>query len=236
MIQFNLLPDVKLEYVRAQRVKHTVISASLIAAGSAILIFLLLFATVHIVQKKSMNDLNSDISKYDGQLKATPDLDKILTIQSQLSALPALHAGKAAASRNFSFIQQLVPSTITLTDLTTDYTANTFTLTGESASLDNVNTLVDTLKYTTYADQTSSNQKAFTDVVLSQFTRSATTTTFTVTANFAPAIFDNASNVKLTIPSGVSSPSVVGQPTTFKEPTTTTTPASATTTTNGSKQ
>ena len=94
MIQFNLLPDVKLEYVKAQRTKSTVISASFIAAGSAFAIFLLLFLIVNVVQRKSTSDLNKDIKKYHSQLTSTPDLAKIVTIQSQLKALPGLHEAK----------------------------------------------------------------------------------------------------------------------------------------------
>lgn len=224
MIQFNLLPDVKLEFVRVQRTKHTVISASIIASASAFVIFLLLFLAVNVVQRKNLSDLNSDVGKYSSQLKATPDLDKVLTIQSQLGALSSLHASKPAAGRNFSFIQQLVPTTVTLTDLTADYTANTVTLNGVSPNLDNVNTLVDTLKFTKYSNADTNTVVAFSNVVMSSFTRSATTSTFTLTANFDPAIFNNASNVNLTIPAGVTTRSVVGQPTAiFTQPTTTNT-------------
>lgn len=212
MIQFNLLPDVKLEYVKAQRTKHTVISAAMIAAGSAFVIFLLLFLTVNVVQKKSMSDLNTDIKKYNTQLKNTPDLDKILTIQSQLSTLPSLHAGKAAAGRTFTFIQQLTPANVTLSDFTADYSANTLTITGQSNNLDKVNTLVDTLKFTKYADKNVSGQTAFSSVVLSQFTRAASGTTFTITLNYAPAIFDNAAEVTLSVPNTISTRSVVEQP------------------------
>ncbi len=232
MIQFNLLPDVKLEYVRAQRIKHTVISTAVIAAGSAFIVFLLLFLAVHVVQAKNLSDLNNDIKKYSTQLKNTPDLDKILTIQSQLGALPKLHADKAAASRTFTFIQQITPSTITLTDATTDYAAHTVNITGLSASLDNVNTLVDTMKFTTYANKDTSNKKAFTGVVMSEFTRVAKSATFTVTANYDPAIFDNSSDVILKVPNGVSTSSVVGQPTNLFQKTVT----PATTSTNGNKQ
>jgi hypothetical protein len=81
MIQFNLLPDVKLEFVRAQRVKHAVVSGAVIASGAAFLIFLLLFIAVHVVQTKMIHDQTADIKKYSEEIKNTPDLEKILTIQ-----------------------------------------------------------------------------------------------------------------------------------------------------------
>ncbi|HEX8226623.1 MAG TPA: hypothetical protein VF572_02020 [Candidatus Saccharimonadales bacterium] len=222
MIQFNMLPDVKLEYVKAQRIKHTVISAALMSAGSSFLIFLLLFLAVHVVQQKNIGDLNNDIKKYSTQLKNTPDLDKVLTIQNQLGALPALHADKAAASRTFLYIQQLTPPNVTLTEVTTDYASNTILLSGQSGSFDNVNRLVDTLKFTTYTDKEGANGKAFSGVVMSEFTRAANTTTFTVTANYEPTIFDNASKVSLKVPTTISTPSVTGQPVNlFQKPVTT---------------
>lgn len=214
MIQFNLLPDVKLEFVRTQRIKRTVISASVIATGSAFLIFLILFLAVNVAQKKHMSDQNKDIKKYSTELKNTPDLDKILTIQSQLKSLPSLHSQKVAASRTFRYIQQITPTNVTLSDFTADYVENTMSITGQASGLDRVNAFVDTLKYTKYTDGKLSGQPAFSQVVLSQFTRSASATTFTITTSYDPAIFDNASAyVNLTIPNGVTTPSVVEQPT-----------------------
>lgn len=43
MIQFNLLPDVKLEYIKANRAKHTVVVAASVTAAAALGIFILLF-------------------------------------------------------------------------------------------------------------------------------------------------------------------------------------------------
>lgn len=222
MIQFNLLPDVKLEYVRVQRIKHTVISASIIAAGSAFAIFLLLFVTVHVFQKKNMSDLSGDITKYSTQLKNTPDLDKILTIQNQLGALPELHSQKAAASRTFKYIQQITPAGIEFTDLTTDYAANTMTIQGQAPSLDKLNVFADTMKFTKYTDKNVASEKAFKDVVLSQFTRSTTGTTFTLTATYDPMLFNyDNTDVSLTIPNAITTPSVVNQPAAlFKKPVT----------------
>ncbi len=216
MIQFNLLPDVKLEYVRAQRTKHTVISAALIVTASTFLIFLMLFLTVNVIQKKTMRDMTRDVAKYSAQLKNTPDLNKILTIQNQLRALPDLHAKKPAASRTFKFIEQITPAEVALTNFVDDYAANTMTITGQAAGLDKVNTFVDTLKYTKFNAQNADTAKAFSGVVLTQFTRSSTGTTFVITTSYNPALFDNAStSVSLTVPNQVSTPSVVDQPTTL---------------------
>lgn len=213
MIQFNLLPDVKLEFVKAQRTKRTVITAAFVSAGSSFVIFILLFLIVHGVQAVTLHSLDSDIKKYDATINQTPDLAKVLTIQSQLGALPSLHQQKPAATRIFTFLQQLTPVDVTISNCSFDYTANTVSITGATTGLDRVNTFVDTLKFTTYSTGQDNGQRAFTDVVLSQFSKTSTDTTYTITATFDPALFDNASDIKLSIPDQVSTRSIVEQPT-----------------------
>src|SRR5215467_2991209 len=99
MIQFNLLPDVKIQYLKAQRQKHLVVFISTIAIIAAIALFAFLVTFVDVLQKKNLSDLNADIQTNSNQLKSTPDLSKILTVQNQLKALPGLHDQKAVATR-----------------------------------------------------------------------------------------------------------------------------------------
>lgn len=212
MIQFNLLPDVKLEYVKAQRTKQTVFTTALMAAGSAFAVFLLLFITVHVVQNKSIDDLDRDIKKYSNTLKSKPDIEKVLTIQSQLSVLSQLHDGKPATTRTFGFVQQITPIDVTISELVVDYEANTISISGQSKSLDRVNTLVDTLKFTTFDQADQKGDKAFSNVVLTEFTKNTTATTYKVNASFDPLIFDNSVKPKLVVPSRISTRSVVEQP------------------------
>ena len=91
MIQFNLLPDVKLEFIKTRRTKHMVslICTTVIVVSLVVLVGL--FSVVNILQHKRINDLNAHIAKDTTTLKAVPDLNKILTIQNQLSSLTNLH-------------------------------------------------------------------------------------------------------------------------------------------------
>ncbi len=98
MIQFNLLPDVKLEYIKARRTNRLVIGTSLIVSSAALVIFILLFMTVNVFQKKNITDLTADIKHGSAQLQSIPELNKVLTIQNQLSVLPGIHDQKAIAS------------------------------------------------------------------------------------------------------------------------------------------
>jgi Tfp pilus assembly protein PilN len=219
MIQVNLLPDVKIAYMRTTRNKRLVIGVSTLAIVVSIAIMLLLGSIVYGFQKKNLSDLNDDISTYNNQLKNTPDLDKVLTVQNQLGALTPLHDQKPVVSRIFGYLTQVTPSAASISQLDTDFDANTITITGAASSLDVANTYIDTLKFTTYQEVDSNGKaqgepvKAFSDVVMSQFARNTAGATYTITLTYDPAIFSGASNVKLTVPNIVSTRSLTEQPT-----------------------
>lgn len=208
MIQFNLLPDVKLEYIKAQRTRHMVtgvsIIVSLVAAG-----LLLALLGANLLQKKHLNDLSRDIASQTTKLQNEPQIDKILTVQNQLQSLTALHTGKPAASHLFDYLNQLTPNAVAISNLTIDMTQQTATITGTADALSSVNQYVDTLKFTTYTTgsggSSSSNTKAFSNVVLSSFGRSSDNTngkpaSYSITLNYDKTIFDNTQEVKLVVP------------------------------------
>lgn len=202
MIQFNLLPNVKLEYVKTQRTKRMLTMVSVIVSIASIGVLLLSIVAVDVVQKKSLNDLNGDINRYSTQLKSVKDLDKILTVQNQLSTLTSLHSKKPVASRLFTYISQVTPSQIKeLNQLSVDFTTNALTIGGSAPSLDVVSTYTDTLKAAMYkTDAGNASTHAFSNVVLSSFGRSDSDATFTITCSFDPIIFNSADNVTLKVP------------------------------------
>lgn len=207
MIQFNLLPDVKQEYLKSKRTKQLVAIISFAVTATALTVLVLLFISVKFVQQKSMDDANTDINKYSSQLKAIPNIDKILTVQNQLKTLDTLHAAKVVSSRNFGFLTQLTPATVSISSMTTDYTANTMTITGAASSLDQVNVYADTLKETTFKTTAGDGQtQAFSNVVLSTFGRDTKGATYTLTLSFSPTIFSSANDVTLVVPNIVTSP------------------------------
>jgi len=201
MIQFNLLPNVKLEYVKTQRTKRMLTMVSFVVSVASIAVLALSFISVDVVQKKSLNDLNNDVAKYSSQIKSVKDLDRILTVQNQLSTLTSLHDQKPVASRLFAYITQLTPAQATLGQLSIDFASKTLTVGGVAPSLDVVSTYIDTLKATTYKTDTSKTAThAFSNVVLTSFGRGESGATFTITAAFDPIIFDTRNSVTLTVP------------------------------------
>lgn len=219
MIQLNLLPDVKLQYIKAERTRRLVLSISFLVAGVTVLILLLLLS-VEGLQKKHLSDINKDIRSESQQLQHEPQIDKILTVQNQLTSLTDLHSQEPAAGRLFDYLNETTPSNDSITDFSIDFTQQTATITGTSANLANVNQYIDTLKYTTYTTAgSSSSQPAFSNIVLSSFSLNSgaqdasQAASYTITMAYDKTIFDITQNVKLSVPSVTTTRLSVDQPT-----------------------
>lgn len=220
MIQFNMLPDVKQQYLKAAQAKKTAITAGILVSAASLFIFTMLFLSVQVFQKKNLNDINKDIAAATDSLKKEPDLNKVLTIQNQLKSLPGLQEQKPVVSRLFPYLAAVTPARINIGDLEVNFTENTMKITGTADSLQSVNKFVDTLKFTTYAIKPedgspppASTEKPFSSVVLSDFTRTDKEATYTITLSYNPVIFDSASNVALTVPKIISTRSETEKPT-----------------------
>ena len=157
MIQFNLLPDVKLEYLKTERTKHKIMLISGVTAAAALLILATLFLVVNVLQKQHLSNLNKDIKTYSDKLNSTKDLNKILTIQNQLKSLPEMHDQKVVASRLFNYMSQLTPNQANIAKFTIDFAASTISFSGGTDSLETVNKFTETLKFTTYTTSSPPN-------------------------------------------------------------------------------
>jgi Tfp pilus assembly protein PilN len=212
-IQFNLLPDIKIEYLKARRQQHLVVLGAVAAAIVSITVFVLLLSVVYGLQKKNLNDLNTDIKSASNELQDTKDLNKILTVQNQLTALPGLHDKKIASSRLYSYLAQVTPNGSSITKLNADFEANTMTIAGTSSDLATVNKFADSLKFTKFTTKTQKTEKnAFSEVVLTNFSVTTKDVTYTIDMKFDPAIFATTQDVQLTVPQITSTRSEVDKP------------------------
>lgn len=227
MIQFNLLPDVKIEFIQTQRRKHLIVLISTIASSICLAFFVVLFLYVRVNQPKHMKDLDKDIKTNVSKIQAIPDLDKILTVQNQLNSLPGLHDKKVVSSRLADYLTKLTPNQATISDASVDFQNNTISLKGNTDTLITVNKFADTLKFTEYkvnADGGATG-KAFKDVVLQSFSVSAganngNKVSYELSFGFEPAIFAQVKNdttggvepVSLTVPKIVSTRSATETP------------------------
>lgn len=220
MVEFNLLPDIKIQYLKTKRLKRSIVSLSIILSVVFLVIFGFLFTLTNFIQKYQINNLNSKIIKYTHQISNNSNLNKVLTIQNQLNALPNIEAQAPATSRVFNFMSELTPANATISDLNINFTSSNITINGGADSLSTVNQFIDTLKYTTY--KISSNNKstaAFSSIILNSFSytnssgSSTSPATYSITLNFDPTIFNNTNSVTLTVPSQVTTRSILNQPT-----------------------
>ncbi len=109
MIQINLLPDVKLEYLRARRMRNLVISGAVIAglASAGVVVLLLLFLGVQAGREViADNGIEREYEK----LSQVENLSELVTLQNQLDVIGSQHLTKTVNSRLFSVIQGVNPS------------------------------------------------------------------------------------------------------------------------------
>lgn len=213
MIQFNLLPDVKLEYIKARKMKRTLIGLSIIVAGVMFIGAVLLYIGVNVAQKRHLNDLNKDIVSITRAVQATPDLDRIITVQNQLNSLPGLYDKRPAAKRLFNYLGQVTPSNVTISSVSIDFASSTMTLNGASKSFLGINTYVDTLKFTKFSlpDNGGINGAAFSKVILTSFGTSDAGSSYSISLSYDPALFNNLKDVTLTVPQTITTRSESSQ-------------------------
>lgn len=191
-VQFNLLPDIKLQYNKTKRLKHLVTTiATLVTAGSLGLL-IILFLTVEVVQKKQLSDSAKDVDKASQDLKSVPQIDQIITVQNQLNTLSQLHQSKHIVSRIFTYIPKVTPSNVTINKMEIDLKQSTMTITGKATTQANVNAFVDSLKFANFKVGSDEAKPAFSNVVESGFTISQGSISYAINLVFDPALFANS--------------------------------------------
>lgn len=148
MVQLNLLPDVKMQYIKARRRKRLILGISFLTSAFFLTVFILLFVYVRFGQQNHMSNLTNDIADRTSELQAKEDINKILTVQNQLKSLPGLHDQKTISSRLFDYLQQLTPADATISDVNIDFLENKAVIEGNAEEISIVNKFADTLKFT----------------------------------------------------------------------------------------
>lgn len=214
MIQFNLLPEIKIQYIHARRQKHLVLLVSSLSIAACLVVIIALVSIVFVVQKKSISDLSKDITAASDELQNTPNLTKMLTVQNQLKVLPTLHEEKAVVSRIFGYITQSTPNEVSISRLNVDFATQLITISGSTNTLETVNRFTDTLKFTTYHTENAPKEenRAFSNVVLANFGRDSKGASYTITFSFDPLIFSEVEEATLTVPSKITTRSQTEQP------------------------
>lgn len=163
MIQLNLLPDVKQQFIKTRRTRRLITLVSLISTSVAVVIFLLLFVAANVWQASRIDSLSNNIATDLKKLQEGGDLNKILTIQNQLNALPELHASKVDSTRLLALLDTVSVEGVIMESRSLVFQEeNIFEISGRSSSLELVNKFVDTLKFTEYRPLTKQQHDALT--------------------------------------------------------------------------
>lgn len=109
MIQLNLLPDVKKEFLRAQSFRAKTISLSILATIVAVGATAVLASYVYGGQLFISDLQKKDIEAKTKELQGKKDIEKYLTIQNQLAAIDGLHENKVISSRLLDVLPRLNP-------------------------------------------------------------------------------------------------------------------------------
>lgn len=225
MIQLNLLPDIKKEFINAQRARNTVISGSILTIIVALGVTVLAFLYVFFGQQLQFILVNNDIASQSKTLKGISDLGKYLTVQNQLAALPALHEDKTIYSRLFDYLPTLNPSApnnMTLASLQVDESQNTVLFTGISPTFEALNVFKDTLQnaelsYQAKGASEAIKTKLFPKVIVESATLGRTNNQLLVNFSIRGTYDDGAfaatsTNVVLNVPNIQTTQSVLQSP------------------------
>lgn len=136
MIEINLLPNVKRELLKTRAMRNRVISISFLVGGAsiaAVVVFALIFGSqiaAEAVQNGVIKDRND-------KLMAVEDLNKVVTIQHQLTKINEQHSGKKINSRIFDVVtavNPVTPNNVSFSDIKVNPESKTITLEGSAVN------------------------------------------------------------------------------------------------------
>jgi len=136
MIEINLLPNVKRELLKTRVMRNRVISISFLVGGAsiaAVVVLALIFGSqiaAEAVQNGVIKDRND-------KLMAVEDLNKVVTIQHQLTKINEQHSGKKLNSRIFDVVtavNPVAPNNVSFSDIKVNPGSKTITLEGSAVN------------------------------------------------------------------------------------------------------
>ena len=148
MIELNLVPDVKQELIKAQRMRATVISVAIITSIAAVAVVVLLLIYVYGVQFGRNVYLDGQIKNKSTELSQVEDLSEMVTIQNQLSMISDLNARKTISSRLFDMLSAVLPpapNTVQISQMDVDTDNGTIRLEGQTHGYDSMEVFKKTL-------------------------------------------------------------------------------------------
>lgn len=221
MIELNLLPDVKQEFIRTQAQKRLIISSMIIVSMVAAGIVVLMVFFVFVAQPGLRLLVDNDVKNKTAELNKNKNLTRNLTIQNQLASVTQLHEDKGVYERFFDYFKGLNPETpnnISISQATIDPTSGTILLEASGKNFQAVAVFQDTLKNAElkYSDPDSKDEKkvplfseiSISEAGLGQDSQGVQVASFKAALTYDPNAFAWAiNNPSVTVPNKSTTPS-----------------------------
>ncbi len=134
MYEINLVPDIKEQVIKAQRVRNFIFFVCMVVTAGVVGVVLILFS-IKLGQDINMSNQDGRLQKMHEKLAEYGDLGEILTLQAQLNKIDEIGQKKKVFSRVFSILGTLLPTNadkITISELTVNLGENTFSIKGQA--------------------------------------------------------------------------------------------------------
>ncbi|MGB4761788.1 MAG: hypothetical protein WBP12_00360 [Candidatus Saccharimonas sp.] len=204
MIEINLVPDVKIEMLRAQRMRNIAISMSIIAGAAAVAVVVvmgLVIGTQAALEGVTSKNIKQEYEK----LSRVEGVNDILTLQNQLSKISQIHDNKTLDSRLLDVLLAVnppAPNDIKFSKITLDPKTSSLTIEGSatggfSATEVFRKTILNTKVEGKYAGDDTLQTTNLTDKVTIKDTSYGTDSTgavalrFTMTMTYLDSLFSN---------------------------------------------
>lgn len=109
MIELNLLPNVKQASIRAQRVRNTVVSASIVLSVVVGGLAALLASYVFVAQPVVISRNKDEIKKLHKEFTGKEDITNAITLKNQVAAISDQYKNMNLTSRLFDTMSTIVP-------------------------------------------------------------------------------------------------------------------------------
>lgn len=134
MFEISLVPDIKKEAIRAQKLRNWILFICIVVSGVAIGVVAILFGIkggqdiAMTLQRNKMDTMSQKLTSFD-------NLDEFLTIQDELGNLSTIAENQLSASRLFEILGAAMPQnedTVTLSEMTLSLEDSTLSIEGQA--------------------------------------------------------------------------------------------------------
>ncbi len=144
MIDLNLLPDSKLARLKEKRVKQLTISISTVVILASVGLPVFLFVSDLLLQRVIASK-QEKIDTLRREFENKEEVQKILTVQSQLRSIPGVEDQRYFASNLLEVIEHVTPNGVAITSLTAINEDGTFEIQILAPTVGEANRIVDSL-------------------------------------------------------------------------------------------